>query len=325
MKKLLALLMVLTLVLSLGAVAFAEALPTGTDANTWKVVKTYKLVGAGTSPAETFTFTAPTPVESTNAPAGGISVTGAAFAAGAATANGATGDIIISVDLSKFTIPGKYEYEVTEKNTPATPGVTYDATEYIILVTIANSTATDAKPGDLMVETVSLRKKADNTKVTGIENTYSAGTLKISKEVSGNLGDKTKYFEFTVTFTGDGADAEFPVNADSAPGVESGTAKTTVKSGDKIYLKHGETFIIDNIPYGVEYTVTETAVANYTTTKTNDSGTIGSAAVTAEFKNDYSQNPDTGISLDSLPYILLAVLAIGSTVVLFSRKRRSAE
>ena len=58
MKRILAVL--LTLILALGAcggaLAEGETTPTWTDHETVTVQKVYKLVGAGTSPAETFTL-----------------------------------------------------------------------------------------------------------------------------------------------------------------------------------------------------------------------------------------------------------------------------
>jgi len=324
MKKFLAIILAVVLMLSLSVVAFADTLPAGTENGTWTITKVYKLEGAGTSPAEDFEFVV-TPAE--GSPADGISIGKASFTASAATANGGSGAFIVSADATKFPRPGVYEYTLKEKNN-ATPGVTYDETEYTLKVTVLNadSSAEGYQPGDLKVETISLNKAgANNTteKVTSIENTYSAGTLKISKTVDGSLGDKTAYFEFTITFTGGAEGAEYTVATDSADGVQSGNALTKVKSGDKIYLKHGETFIIENIPYGVEYTVVETPVDNYTTTKSNDSGKIEAAEVTAAFTNTYDSTPDTGITLDSLPYILIGMVVLAAAVAMILNKRRN--
>lgn len=98
----------------------------------------------------------------------------------------------------------------------------------------------------------------------------------------------------------------------------------TIKIGEEttFLLKHGDTIHIANLPYGVTYTVTETAVDGYTTTKKGDTGTISAADQAAEFTNDKVGSVDTGVVLNNMPYILvLAVLAAGVAVFII-RKRR---
>lgn len=73
---------------------------------------------------------------------------------------------------------------------------------------------------------------------------------------------------------------------------------------------------------GREYTVTETAAADYKTTSTGDQGTISAADQTAAFSNNKAGSIDTGVVLNNMPYILvLAVLAAGVAVYII-RKRR---
>ncbi|MGN0762365.1 MAG: DUF5979 domain-containing protein, partial [Aristaeellaceae bacterium] len=162
-------------------------------------------------------------------------------------------------------------------------------------------------------------------KITKIENPYSAGTPNITKSVTGNLGDKSKYFEFTVTLTGDSTKTyadSFTVtggsNKDNPDSIELG--KPT-----KFYLKDGEALHIANLPYGVNYTVEETSYADdgYTTTKTGDTGAINDASQTAAFVNDKDDGSiDTGITVDTLPYVLLMgiVLLAGAAMII---KRRA--
>ena len=114
MKKFVAILLTLMLVLDIGAAVATEATPSTdlTDHETVKIKKVYKLEGAGTSPVETFTLKqvgdgTVTNGEATSAPALGT-ITGAAFAEGAATANGTTGEITVA--LPEYTSVGVYEY-----------------------------------------------------------------------------------------------------------------------------------------------------------------------------------------------------------------------
>lgn len=79
------------------------------------------------------------------------------------------------------------------------------------------------------------------------------------KEVTGNLGDKSKYFDFTITLTGkNGA----TYNQDGYAVTLGSYSKNpqTIKIGDRtpFKLKHGDTITINNLPKDVTYTVEET-------------------------------------------------------------------
>lgn len=158
------------------------------------------------------------------------------------------------------------------------------------------------------------------------ENTYSAGELSVSKTVTGNLGDKTKYFEFKVTLTGE--DGKTYADSYSVTGGSYESNPSTIKVGEEttFYLKHDETIHIANLPYDVTYSVTETPVEGYTTNQTGDSGTINSVQQTAAFTNDKDGGAvDTGISLDSVPFILILAVCAGAVVLFVVKRRRSVE
>ncbi|MBB6733191.1 DUF7601 domain-containing protein [Cohnella zeiphila] len=90
---------------------------------------------------------------------------------------------------------------------------------------------------------------------------YLPGKLTIAETVAGNGADKNKAFEFFVTFEGAGAGKTYSyTTSDGATG--------TIESGGRIFLKHGESAVIDEIPKGTTYTVTETDYSEdgYTTT-----------------------------------------------------------
>ncbi|KEQ21783.1 hypothetical protein ET33_33625 [Paenibacillus tyrfis] len=83
-----------------------------------------------------------------------------------------------------------------------------------------------------------------------VNGKYLPGTLSISQKVAGNGGQPDKEFEFTVTFDGAGKDGTYSyTKQDGSTG--------TIKSGDKIALKHGESIVITGIPKDTTYTVTE--------------------------------------------------------------------
>ena len=322
MKKVFAGFLAAAMMLSLSVTAFAAGTttPTYTDQSTVTLTKVYKLVGNGSSPAETFTLEQVgsgrvTDGDAESAPALGT-ITGASFEAGAASTTGATGTI--SISLPTYTTVGVYEYTLREVNTAATAGVTYRSETIKLVVTVMQGT--DGKIRVAGVHT----EDANGTKSSSIENTYSAGTLSVSKTVDGNMGDHDKYFTFTVELTG-----ETGKNYGASYAVSGGTNAnnpTSVSIGQKttFYLKDGETISIANLPYGVQYEVTENDYTDdgYTTTKTSDTGSIGSASVTATFTNTKTGNVDTGITMDSLPYIVALALVLGFAVVMIARRRR---
>lgn len=131
-------------------------------------------------------------------------------------------------------------------------------------------------------------------------------TLTITKEVSGNMLSHNDSFGFTVSGNVAEADKSFT-------------------------LKHGETKTI-TVTVGDEITITE-ASGNYTTTYQIGSGAVqeGNVATitvsgdeTISFVNTRNVTIDTGVILDTLPYILiLAVVVIG--VVALTKRRRSRD
>lgn len=335
MKKLFAMLLALVMCLALCVPAFATEPEqptepeepantieiggkTYTDATTVTIKKSYKLIGAGTSPVETFTLEqvgdgVVTESDETTAPKLGT-ITGATFAAGDASATGKVGEI--TIQLPPYEKVGVYTYTLKEV-AGTTAGVTYYGNNIRLVVTVANGTN-----GTLRIAAVHTETEEGEDKSDTFQNTYSAGTLNISKTVTGNLGDKTKYFEFKVTLTGETGKTYGATYAVSGGSNSANPSSIVIGTETTFLLKHGETISIANLPYGVSYTVTETAADGYTTTKTGDTGSIAAAEQTAAFTNTRGATIDTGVMLDSMPYVLALVIVAGGAAVMFVRKRR---
>lgn len=321
MKKFVAILLTLMLVLGIGAAVAEE---TYSDVSSVTVKKVYKLTNANmSSPAGTFTLKQVgdgrvTDGDATSAPALGT-ITGAVFAEGAATVNGTTGEIKIA--LPTYEKVGVYEYTLQEV-AGTTAGVTYYGKDILLKVTVIE------QGGKIRVAAVHTEEghsgTGDNKKDT-FANTYEAGTLNVTKTVAGNLGDQSKKFDFTVTFTKPtDKEVKSAINAKVA-----GTDATdfNVAWDDKgtytytFQLAHGQTASFANLPYGVSYTVTETAVTGYETAKTGDSGTISAADATAAFTNTKTGSIDTGVTTENLPYVLLiGFVVLAGAALLIKRK-----
>lgn len=319
-KRIFASLLALTMMFGLSATAFAaENGTTPTDQEEVTIKKKYKLANEGTtSPEEIFTLQQVgngevTDGEATSAPAL-VAITGAKFTEGAATGDGAIGNITVA--LPTYEKVGVYEYTLKEVD-GKTAGVSYYNGNIKLVVTVING-------DDENLRIAAVHTEAENgTKSDTFTNTYFAGTLDISKTVEGNLGDKEKYFEFAVTLTG--VEGKNYADSYAVTGGSSGVKNpTTIAIGETatFKLKDGDTIHIANLPYGVTYTVTETAAPGYTTTNTVAQGTIDKAGQEAAFTNTKTGNIDTGVYLDNLPYILVFAGVLVIAAVFVVRRRR---
>ena len=348
MKKLLSILLVMMLTLGITTTAFAtEAGQTTQTSQNASFTKTYDRTNDGTtSPAETFTFTFEadsvsemnTNLTKDDMPA--IDSVSVAFAVGEAGGTDMTKNV--PVDLAGISWPdvGVYIYKVTE-TAGSTAGVTYDANELTMKVTVAYDEVQNKFYTAFV--TTSLADEDENgitdVKAGGFTNEYSAGALEISKTVTGNMGDRTKYFAVTVTLTGEaGKTYQNPYAVTGGSKIENGEAscaESTITIGTEktFYVKHGETITIANLPYGVTYTVAE---ADYTTgenpydeaiyTFSDESGKkIDSEKDTVGIINNRGITVDTGIGLDSAPYIVILLAVVAGLGFFFMRKRSAYE
>lgn len=160
----------------------------------------------------------------------------------------------------------------------------------------------------------------------------STVTLTITKTVTGNFGDKNKKFEFEITFTdANGKSLRLVGNAPTY----SITSDTTTAGGEKlsVVMKDGDAITLNNVPIGGTLVVREIEASGYQTSyKIGETETKGNAAQytvpetggTIAFINHRNVSPDTGVFVDSLPYILIiaCVAAAGAFVVIRRRKTR---
>lgn len=318
MKKFVAILLTLMLVLGIGAAVADEgpATPT-TDKEIVTIYKSYRNVNdSGISPEETFTLKqvgngSVKDGDATSAPALGT-ITGATFADYGATTAGAK--LGITVELPSYDKVGVYEYTLQEV-AGTTAGVAYYGQNIKLVVTVVNG------ENNNLLCIAGVHTESSGDKSDTFENTYSAGTLKVSKTVAGNLGDKNKYFEFKVTLTGENGKTYGASYAVTGGSKDDNPKSIVIGQETTFMLKHGDTLSIANLPYNVTYTVTETADADYETTKTGDHGTISAAEQTAAFTNTKEGSIDTGVTTENLPYVLLiGFVVLAGAALLIKRK-----
>ena len=266
--------------------------------------------------------------------------------------------ITFDLTTTEFTAIGTYRYTVKQKNSNY-EGIKYDEDERYLDVTVARDEKDDSfyiasanlilptndglVKGGVFVNTYGVKKPDPTTPAdpttppTYPENpkTEPDGTvndLVISKNVTGNYGEKDKDFEFQIKISG--ADGEY-YNLGGTQKIEKNTPVT-------IKLRHGQKMKICGLSKTDTYTIKELEATDYTTTfktKVNGSdkaagdgtgkevteGTIvdGTSLQTqeVEFTNNRGGSA-TGFVLSYGPYALMVVLAGAVAFVLF-RKRRA--
>ncbi|MBO6161845.1 MAG: Cna B-type domain-containing protein, partial [Eubacterium sp.] len=170
--------------------------------------------------------------------------------------NGTFGDMTFTDGVATFTL--KDGESKTATGLPVSVGYT---------VTEASTDGfTTTKTGD----TGSISTTASTAAFT---NTKEEGSLVVKKTLVSDLAaDADQSFAFTVTLSNTAVNGTY--------------GDMTFTNGVATFtLKGGETKSAVGLPKGTTYTVTETADASFTTTKTGDTGSISDAAVTAEFTN----------------------------------------
>lgn len=191
-------------------------------------------------------------------------------------------NIVVTTDISKFTKAGIYRYELKDATTADTltaAGITretdYAATRYLD-VYIYNDSPSGLKIGGYTL------LKANETAVTGDNDTakkspgfisgsekdettgkvttegseptdlYNTINVKVEKEVTGGLGDKTNLFPFTIAVSNSGM--TYYTTQDVAADVPGtpGSATSISKA-----LKHGDAFLMKGLNPKAEVTYTE--------------------------------------------------------------------
>ena len=157
-------------------------------------------------------------------------------------------------------------------------------------------------------------------------------SVNIKKLVTGSMGDKSKQFNFTVSIKNGDMYLPFEIN---------GTSYTETKPAN-ILLKNDEITTLTKVPVGATVTITEDDYkgSRYETSyaiKNSDSGKSRIATISAiqqlnndesiphevTFTNNKDAIPDTGLDLNTTPYILaLGIVAVGAGVLLFRRRKR---
>ena len=312
------------------------------------ITKNYKVVGSEEkkAPAETFNFTV-TPGATVNGAEKTVEKSEAttipAMAANSdkktvefTTALTADGTGTFTVDVANLNIkkPGIYYYTVTE-TAGNTAGVDYAADPMIMVITAGYA---DDDENSTLSYWVGLHDSTNyNDKNSKFENTYTAGSLKVTKKVTGSLGDKDKKFNVDVTFTAPAGKTvkstiTYVNNGENTIAPAAWTLNENTNRYEAtvtVELAHKGSVQFNNIPKDVTYIVAEQDYSGQEYTAKYDgseSGTIANDVKSTTITNNKGDdNIDTGVILDNAPYMLMLAVVAGAAMTLVIKKRREEE
>lgn len=227
-----------------------------------------------------------------------------------------------SISLSNIDRPDVLRAGQTEADCPATKE-TADGTVYKFEGWYTDQNFTCESKFDFTEDTIS----ADTTFYA--KYVPASANLTVSKTVTGMLGDTNKAFTFTIK----PADNSKTLTITAEDIVNKSDDVTFDTTNNTFTLTHGD-YITLSLPVG-SYVVEETAVDNYTAkykfgseaeVESNSAKVILSDTnQTLAFTNHCNLFPDTGVLLDTLPYIVILAVVAGGVALLMLRKRRKED
>lgn len=231
-----------------------------------------------------------------------------------------------SISLKAIARPdviGEGQTEATCPKTKTTP----DGTVYTFDGWYTNQDCTEGSKFDFDEDTI----KEDTTFYA--KYVPASANLTVTKTVTGKLGDTNKAFTFQI-LDASGKPVELTTGS-----YEFGNANGALLSDGtdgKFTLKDGASIIFKNLPSG-QYKVVEDNYSGekYETSYVVDSGTstdgqeatvtIGTDAKQINFTNHRTLEPDLGVLLDTLPYIVILAVVAGGVALLMLRKHRKED
>ena len=165
--------------------------------------------------------------------------------------------------------------------------------------------------------------------------------LTVSKTVTGMLGDQHKAFTFQIVDSNGNAVALTESNIQKSVDnlTEDDKAKVGLVSNGadgRFTLVSGASITLKNLPSGKYKVIEESATGYETSWKLGESGelheksveatvNVQGAAQTLAFTNHCTLFPDTGVLLDTLPYIVILAVVAGGVALLMLRKHRKED
>lgn len=231
-----------------------------------------------------------------------------------------------SISLSNIDRPDVLRAGQTEADCPATKE-TADGTVYKFEGWYTDKNFTSESKFNFTEDTIS----ADTTFYA--KYVPASANLTVTKTVTGKLGDTNKAFTFQIL---DASGNPVTLTTGNYEFCNTNGALLNDGANGKFTLKDGATITFKNLPSG-EYKVVEDDYKGekYETSYVVGSGTpengrevsvtIGTDAKQIDFTNHRTLEPDLGVLLDTLPYIVILAVVAGGVALLMLRKRRKED
>lgn len=266
-----------------------------------------------------------------------------------------------------FSAPGIYRYIITENSETPETGITYASS-----LTLDVYVGYEEKDGvisdttlvvmDYILHDGTFPNPDDDElnngyKGVGFVNQFTSYQLSLSKVVTGNQGDRDKYFIFNVVLEKANpstkvflSGSEYEIIETTIGTYDKSTNTLSLDDGDDgsvsftCKLKHNGSLIIHGLTSSTIYSIEEEDCSSegYTTTVKVDAAdpiisnstdvnspeddnmarTMGDSSHTVVFTNTREGTVPTGILLDVAPYIILGGVVIVGFVVLIGSRRR---
>ena len=254
--------------------------------------------------------------------------------------NGSTDTDTVTGTSHEFTLKGGESItfngiSVEDTNVKVTED-DYSAKHYTTTIKVNDQSVNDAA---ISAETLKLHQEA-GTKVefTNAYTTPKLPSMTIQKVVTGAFGERTKAFTFSVKLE--------PANSTLLNDVTV-TGAASKDNLSHFTMMHGQKVTLENIPIDTTITITESDAKDYKTKATNyevnpdkkfiyevvadengnavlkskdNNQTVAHNAIIVT--NDFDGTPDTGVLLDTLPYLILLAVAVAGGVLVVVRKRK---
>lgn len=196
----------------------------------------------------------------------------------------------------------------------------YGVGSSVLGMTVTEDKITYLNPNKWSYVYVGTYSRGSETATSGtITNKLASTDVTVTKDVSGNLGDRSLNFQFIATL--------------SSGAFAPGDGYTVSDDGMSVSfdLKHAESVVLKNVPLGADLTIVEENSGYSVTVKVGETEYQNGDPIKVvpdmqiDFFNHLSEGVETGISLDSVPYIMMLVIAGAAFFFVMLRKRMAYE
>lgn len=256
--------------------------------------------------------------------------------------DGSSSEGKFTFDSIQFKSEGTYTFKITEQlpsgasqDNLVDGDIWYDTHTTIVTVTVTRDATTGLLSAIPTYDNTDNPDGSTESAEAVFVNRWAG--LKITKQVTGDMGDRDKLFTFTITLQ-DKEESPLTGTYPYTIGSTTDTLNLNDKGTATFRLKHGQTIVIYGLPSGSSYQISEHGAKEdgYTTTVTvgkkkettcqTEGNLSDTDTVTVSFENSRGNIPVTGIQPDHLPWLLLAIGVLITGVVLilinFCKKRR---